>query len=66
MRQGPFSRPTVVAATVLLEQHTQARFNQMVVRLKLENDVSQDTTVSVGEKIAVLGKVVVARADLVL
>lgn len=66
MRQGPFSRPTVVAATELLEQHTQARFNQMVVRLGLENDVSQDTAVSVGKKIAVLGKVVVARADQVL
>lgn len=66
MRQGPFSRPTVVAATELLEQHTQARFNQAVVRLGLENDVSQDTTVSVGKKIAVLGKVVVARADQVL
>ncbi|WP_426268862.1 hypothetical protein ACN9MB_11100 [Dyella kyungheensis] len=66
MRQGPFSRPTVVAATELLEQHTQARFNQMVVRLELENDVSQDTTVSVGKKIAALGKIVVARADQVL
>lgn len=66
MRQGPFSRPTVIAATELLEQHTQARFNQMVVRLGLENDVSQDTTVSVGKKIAVLGKVVVARADQVV
>ncbi|MDR6673163.1 hypothetical protein [Xanthomonas sp. 1678] len=66
MRQGPFSRSTFVAATELLEQHTQARFNQMVVRLGLENDVSQDTTVSVGKKIAVLGKIVVARADQVL
>ncbi|MBB3779816.1 hypothetical protein FHY16_002586 [Xanthomonas campestris] len=66
MRQGPFSRPTIVAATGLLEQHTQARFNQTVVRLGLEDDVSQDTTVSVGKKIAMLGKVVVARADQVL
>lgn len=66
MRQGSFSRPTVVAATELLQQHTQARFNQAVVRLGLENDVSLDTTVSVGKKIAVLGKVVVARADQVL
>lgn len=66
MRQGPFSRPTVVAATELLEQHTQAGFNQMVVRLGLENDVSQDTTISVGKKIAVLGKIVVARGDQVL
>lgn len=66
MRQGPFSRPTVVAATELLEQHTQARFNQMVVRLALEDEVSQDTTVSVGKKVAVLSRVVVARADQVL
>lgn len=66
MRQGPFSRPTVVAATELLEQHTQARFNQMVVRIGLENDVLQDTSVSVGKKAAVLGKLVVARADLVV
>lgn len=63
MRQGPFSRPTVVAATELLERLTQARFNQMIVRLELENDVPLDTAVSVGKKIAVLGKVVVARAD---
>ena len=38
----------------------------MVVRLGLEHDVSQDTTISVGKKIAVLGKIVVARADQVL
>lgn len=66
MRQGPFSRPTVIAATELFEQHTQARFNQAVLRLGLEHDVSQDTSVSVGKKIAVLGKIVVARANQVL
>lgn len=36
MRLTPFTRPTVLAAVELLELHTQARFDQMVLRLGLE------------------------------
>jgi hypothetical protein len=39
MRAKPFSRPTLIAAVELLEGHTQARFNQMVLRLGLENEI---------------------------
>ena len=33
MRAQPFTRPTLIAAVELLEGHSQARFNQMVLRL---------------------------------
>mgnify|MGYP006989491958 CR=1 FL=1 len=36
----PFTRPTLAAAVELLEQHSQARFNQMVLRLGLEDEIS--------------------------
>jgi hypothetical protein len=32
MRSAPFARPTLTAAVELLEQHSQARFNQVVLR----------------------------------
>lgn len=35
MRAALFTKPTLVAAVELLEQHTQARFNQVIVRLGL-------------------------------
>ena len=40
MRSVPFTRPTLIAAVELLEQHSQARFNQMVLRLGLEDEIS--------------------------
>lgn len=42
MRSVPFTRPTLIAAVELLEQHSQSRFNQMVLRLGLENEISTD------------------------
>ena len=39
MRAQPFSRPTLIAAVELLEGQSQARFNQMVLRLGLEDQI---------------------------
>lgn len=58
MRQTPFTRPTLLAAVELLERHTQARFNQLVLRLGLEQAVPSATSVSVAAKTAILGRVV--------
>ena len=65
MRSAPFTRPTLVAAVELLEQHTHARFNQMVLRLGLEDEVTASTTLSVANKCALLGRIVVQRAEAV-
>ena len=43
MRSVPFTRPTLITAVELLEQHSQARFNQMVLRLGLEDEISSST-----------------------
>lgn len=66
MRAKPFSRPTLIAAVELLEGHSQARFNQMVLRLGLENEIGSGTTDSVAKKCAILGRIVVQRSDQVL
>jgi hypothetical protein len=66
MRVAPFTRPTLLAAVELLEMHSQASFNQTVLRLGLENDVPQGTELSVGKKCAILGRVVLQHADGVL
>ncbi|MER2537480.1 MAG: hypothetical protein ABTQ31_20210 [Rhizobiaceae bacterium] len=66
MRSAPFTRPTLVAAVELLEQHSQARFNQMVLRLGLEDEISSSTSLSVAHKCALLGRIVVQRAEAVL
>jgi hypothetical protein len=61
MRTKPFTRPTIIAAVELLERHTQARFNQMVLRLGLEDDISSSTGLSVTKKCDLLGRIVVQR-----
>jgi hypothetical protein len=66
MRSAPFTRPTLLAAVELLEQNSQARFNQMVLRLGLEDEISSSTSLSVANKCALLGRVVVQRAEAVL
>jgi len=38
MRAQPFTRPTLIAAVERLEGHSHARFNQMVLRLGLEDE----------------------------
>jgi hypothetical protein len=62
----PFTRPTLIAAVELLEQHSQARSNQMVLRLGLEDKISTITSLSVDKKCAMLGRIVVHRAEAVL
>jgi hypothetical protein len=66
MRAKPFSRPTLIAAVELLEGHSQARFDQMVLRLGLEGEISSGTALSVAKKCAELGRMVVQRSDQVL
>lgn len=61
MRAERFTRPTLLAAVELLEQQSQARFNQMVLRLGLENDIPSDTALSVRKKCDLLGRIVVQR-----
>lgn len=50
MRAKPFARPTIVAATAFLEGHKQAQFNQLVTSLGLENEISDDVSISVAKK----------------
>lgn len=46
MRARPFSRPTLLAAVELLEGHSQARFDQMVLRPGLEGETGPGTAVA--------------------
>jgi len=66
MRAQPFTRPTLIAAVELLEGHSQARFNQMILRLALEDEIGSGTVVSVAKKCDILGRIVVQRSDQVL
>jgi hypothetical protein len=66
MRAKPFSRPTLIAAIELLEQHSQARFDQLVLRLGPEAEIGSDTGLGIAERCDLLGRIVVQRADLVL
>lgn len=66
MRPTPFSRPTLIAAVELLEGHSQARFNQVVLRLGLEGEMPVGTEVSVAKKCALLGRLVLPRMSTVL
>jgi hypothetical protein len=62
----PFTRPTLVAAVELLERHSQARFNQVVLRLGLEDEIPSSTELSVVTKCDLLGRIVVQQAGSVL
>ncbi len=66
MRSTPFTRPTLIAAVELLEQHSQARFNQVILRLGLEGKIPSSTGLSVAKKCDLLGRIVVQRAEAVL
>jgi hypothetical protein len=57
----PFTRPTVVAAVELLEQQSQASFNQMVLRLGSEQEIPSSTEQSVKKKCVLLGRIVMQR-----
>ena len=58
-----FSRVTLVYATELLAGHSQAAFNQMVVRLELEQEIPADTGISVQKKCAELAGIVTRRPE---
>ncbi len=62
MRPEPFTRPTLLAAAELLERHTQASFDQMTLRLAVENEVSSGAGISVAKKCGQLGRILVQRA----
>jgi len=61
MRSSPFTRPTLFAAVEMLDRHTQASFDQMVLRLELENDVPPGAGLSLGKKCGLVGRAVVQR-----
>src|SRR5260370_23187296 len=64
MRLWPFTRSTIIAAVEFLgERLSQARFNQMVLRLGLENEIPSRTDLSVSKKTDLLGRTVVQRTD---
>lgn len=66
MRHTPFTRPTLIAAVEMLERHTQASFDQMVLRLGLEDEVSAGAGLSVAKKCSQVGRLVVQRTAQVL
>lgn len=63
MRSEPFTRPTLIAAVELLERHTQASFDHMVLRLGLENEISDGAGLSVAKKCGQLGRLVIQRTS---
>jgi hypothetical protein len=63
MRAEPFTRPTLIAAVELLERHTQASFDQMVLRLGLEGEIPDGAELSVAKKCGQLGRLVVQRTS---
>jgi hypothetical protein len=63
MKSHPFTRPTIVAAIEFLgEMLTQAKFDQLVVRLGLDDEIPQGPSKSVTAKSALLARIVNQRA----
>jgi hypothetical protein len=63
MKAHPFTRPTIVAAIEFLgEVLTQAKFDQLVVRLGLDDEIPQGAAKSVTAKSALLARIVNQRA----
>jgi hypothetical protein len=63
MKAHPFTRPTIVAAVEFLgEMLTQAKFDQLAVRLGLDEEIPQGPTRSVTAKSALLARLVNQRA----
>jgi hypothetical protein len=63
LQPTPFTRATLIAAVELLEQLSQAKFSQLVLRLELENEIFPAGQASVPQKCAMLGNIVVSRAN---
>lgn len=66
MRSAPFTRPTLLAAVELLDRHTQASFDQMILRLGLEDEIPDGAGLSLGKKCGLLGRIVVKQPMTVL
>lgn len=66
MRAKPFTRPTVLAAVELLDWHSQASFDQLVLRLGLEREIPSGSDLSVKKKCGLLGRIAVERPTEVL
>jgi hypothetical protein len=52
----------MIAAVEMLERHSQAKFNQLVLRLGLEEEIPSTTSVSVAAKCGLLGRVVLQQS----
>ena len=63
MRPAPFTRPTIIAAAEMLERHTQASFDTMVLRLALEDEVPAGAGLSVAKKCGLVARAVLVRSD---
>jgi hypothetical protein len=67
LKAHPFTRPTIVAAVEFLgAMSTQAKFDQLVVRFGLDNEIDLGPSKSVTAKSALLGRAVTQRATLVI
>lgn len=67
MKSNPFTRPTIVAAIEFLgEKLTQAKFDQLTVRLDLDDEIPQGPGMSVTAKSALLARIVNQRATQVV
>lgn len=63
MRSHPFTRPTIIAAVEFLgEQLTQAKFDQLVLRLALENELALGSGLSLTARSARLGEAIIRQA----
>jgi hypothetical protein len=64
MKDYPFTRPTIIAAVELLGAAlTQAKFDQVIVRLELGNDIALASPKSVTAKSALLAQIITQRAS---
>lgn len=67
MKAHPFTRPTLIAAVEFLgAASTQAKFDQIIVRLGLEKEIELGSSKSVTAKSAMLGRAVSQRAAQVI
>lgn len=62
MSAVPFTRPTIVAAVALLGKSGQAYFNDLALRLGLENEIPFDMGLAVAKKANLLGREVLQRS----
>ena len=63
MRSTPFTRPTIVAAAKMLDRHTQADFDTMVMRLELEDQIPDGPGLSVPKKSNIVARLTLQRPD---